>query len=214
MVRAVNLYMTTTAILAQHVGGSTSRGDSKATFGITWVKRRYMTLLAKPWGAGLKQGLVITAVGLVAVPAVFSNRCMFPKKGTAGFGMALLTLVIDSGMVEFRRTCSPMSTVTVGTLHLAIPYRVAKGTLDIGTDTGVAVQANRSLFGSALVRLGGGQIGMTGSTGHFCLLVGTTQPMITKCVGLVAGTANGRIVWKLGMGVLGKYSRPSPAEDQ
>lgn len=207
----MNLNMAITTILTQHVGGSASGGSSHAAFGIAWVKRRYMALLAKPGSTGLKQGLVITAVGLVAVPAVFSNRCMLPKKGTPGFSMALLTLVVDRGMAEFRRTGTTMGAVTVGTLHLAIPDRVAKGPLNIGADTGVTVQANRCLFGSALVRLGVGQIGMTGSTGYFGLLVGTPEPMITKGVGLVTGTANSRIVRKLGVRVLSEHRR-SPAE--
>lgn len=70
--------MAVAAILAQQIGGCAAGWCAQATFSVAWVEWRYMALLAKPGGAGLQQGLVVAAVRLVAVAAVFSNRCMFP----------------------------------------------------------------------------------------------------------------------------------------
>jgi hypothetical protein len=170
-----------------------------------------MALLAKPGRPGLQQRLVVAAVRLVTVATVFSNWCVLPEEGASRFSMTLLTLIIDRRMVELGQTRATMGTMTIRTLHLSAPDRVAKGTLDISTDAGVTVQTNPGLQVPVLIRFRICEIGMTGGTGHFGLFMGTAKPMITQGIGLVASIAHSRIVGELGMGIL-CYYKSCPGE--
>ena len=64
------------------------------------MTRVQMAGAANPRIGHFQQPIVDRTVGLVAVGAIFKNRRMLPKKRPPPLGMAGVTVLIDTGLLE------------------------------------------------------------------------------------------------------------------
>ncbi|BCV65059.1 hypothetical protein TUM17387_04180 [Shewanella carassii] len=59
-----------------------------------------VTLLTQLWHPGFQQGLIHTAVGVMAVGAVFHHGSMLPQHGATLIGMTFIASGVDTALLE------------------------------------------------------------------------------------------------------------------
>ena len=112
----------------------------------------YMTRGAHPGIRHFKEPVVIRAVGIVAVAAIFHDRNMLPHERTSPLCVAGVAVLIQTRLLEHDRVGGAVRIVAVATGDLSLPQRHVRGALERGFSLQVALAANLGL--SALVKKG------------------------------------------------------------
>lgn len=97
--------------------------DNEAAAGIvqcpTGVPVGCMATLAKLRGTSGQQGVIGTAVRIVAVGAVVCHRLVFPQHGATGLGVALVAVVVQGELLDSAFGEAAMGIVATGAGHIA-----------------------------------------------------------------------------------------------
>lgn len=101
-----------------------------------------MAALTQHRPAHRKHAGLIGAMRIVAIAAVFSDWCMFPKKRSAFFGVAVETGVIDRLLDKLQVGCCAVSTVAAAAIHLALANGMRVGFQGLGALLPVTVEAD------------------------------------------------------------------------
>ena len=105
----------------------------------------YMTRGADSRVRKLQEPVVVRAVGIVAVAAVFHDRNMFPKEGPAPLRVAGITVLVGARLFEHDGIGGAVRIVAVATGDLSLPHRHVRGALEHGFSLEVALAANLGL---------------------------------------------------------------------
>lgn len=114
----MNLRMTIEAIAAEQVLRRRAVCQAIRTVGKTLMIWLRVTRLTKHRSAQTQHSRIIRAVRVVTVCAVFRNRCVFPKKRAAFFGVAFKTGIVQRLAHEQAIGRLPMRAMATATVHL------------------------------------------------------------------------------------------------
>ena len=147
--------------------GNSSTKAPGAIIRVSGMTAGIMTILTQALHPFYEEAFMATSMRRVTDHAILFNRWMFPGKGTAFVGMALVTELVVALGVDHVGGQGAMGVMAVGTFDLPFDNGMMRHLVGVGTDIFVAAETDFRLFddGAGLVE------SMAGDTGDIILLV-------------------------------------------